>query len=61
MTIWQRIIDLFTRQPERPRVREFVMSSDAVHQEIGYLGIRLLYPVLLDEKQLSTIVTGAAG
>ncbi len=52
MSIFERLIEFFTRQPERPRIREFVMSSDAIHQEIGYLGIKLLYPVLLDENQL---------
>ena len=40
------------RKPQRPRIQEFVMSSDTVHQEIEYLGIALMYPVLLDEKQL---------
>ena len=48
----KRFLEMLTRRPTRPQIREFVMPSAAVHQEIGYLGIKLLYPVLLDENQL---------
>lgn len=60
MTVWERLISILTRRPDRPAITEMAMLSEDINRELVYLGMKYMYPALFDHYQAYHYCTSAS-